>query len=116
MQEPDETRTTSSTGVPYAGERRASDPEDAEVFRSAAKGAVLGFTAIAGLVALGFVLVGVPVGGAIGVGAFIGFWGGTGFGFMIGGSSAMGRLEGSAALAEPSREPAPADLPAAEAA
>lgn len=60
--------------------------EDARVGRAAFRGAVVGFLGISVLVALGGLLCGLTGASSIGLGVFVGMWGGLGFGFMFGAS------------------------------
>ena len=63
--------------------------------RSAAIGAAVGFAAVTvGVTAIG-ILGGIDPRSALGIGAVVGTWGGTGFGFMLGGTIPLAReLEG----------------------
>jgi hypothetical protein len=63
--------------------------EDARVGRGAVRGAAVGLVAISVLVAAaGVTLCGLAWASAIGLGVFVGMWGGLGFGFMFGASCA----------------------------
>ncbi len=54
-------------------------------------GAVLGFLGVGAVTALMCWAVGISVGPAVGVGAFVALFGGAGFGAMMGGSVSAGR-------------------------
>jgi hypothetical protein len=66
--------------------------EDARVGHAAVRGAVVGFLAISLLVALAGSRCGLGSTAAIGLGVFVGMWGGLGFGFMFGASCAGMRV------------------------
>ena len=67
--------------------------EDARVGRAAAQGAVVGLIGISALVTLaGVLLCGLSWASAVGLGVFVGMWGGLGFGFMFGASWAGMRV------------------------
>ena len=66
--------------------------EDAQVGRGAVRGAVIGLFGVAVLVAVGGMLTGLTTISAIGLGVFVGMWGGLGFGFMFGASCAGMRV------------------------
>jgi hypothetical protein len=53
--------------------------------RWAAAGAVVGFSTVAVAVTVVALALGLGAGDAVGLGAYVGIWGGTGFGFMMGG-------------------------------
>jgi hypothetical protein len=54
-------------------------------------GAVIGFFAVMIALTVGGALSGVEPGSAFGMGCFVGFWGGGGFGFMMGGTIPFAR-------------------------
>ena len=86
---------TVETGTGVAATIR-NHPEvlrDGRVVRSAVVGAALGIVAfVVGVGALGL-WVGLDLGAALALGAFTGFWGGLGFGGMIGGVVGVNRTE-----------------------
>lgn len=65
--------------------------EDPNIARTAAIGAVIGVTVVTIGVTLAGLLGGLGFGGAVGLGLFIGMWGGGGFGFMMGGTIPFAR-------------------------
>ena len=75
------TLSTSDTGL-----------EDPEILRTAVLGAAIGIVVVT---------LGVTIAGVLGLGLFIGTWGGGGFGFMMGGTIPfarhMDRVEAAAA-------------------
>ena len=66
--------------------------EDARIGHAAFRGAVVGFFGISVLVALAGLLCGLTRASSIGLGVFVGMWGGLGFGFMFGASWAGMRV------------------------
>jgi hypothetical protein len=76
-----------------AGTGAEAAAEEPPVGRAAARGALLGFL----LVGLGVTWMaysgGADVGGAVGVGVFVGIWGGCGFGGMMGATLCVARAE-----------------------
>ena len=62
----------------------AAGPQDGDVGRWAAIGAAIGFTVLLVAVTVAGTVGGVGFGASLGVGLFVGFWGGAGFGFMMG--------------------------------
>jgi hypothetical protein len=66
--------------------------EDARVGHAAVRGAAVGFVVISLLVALAGSRCGLGASAAIGLGVFVGMWGGLGFGFMFGASCAGMRV------------------------
>lgn len=66
--------------------------EDARVGHAALRGAVVGFLGISVLVTLAGLLCGLTMPSSIGLGVFVGMWGGLGFGFMFGASWAGMRV------------------------
>jgi hypothetical protein len=66
--------------------------EDARVGRAAVRGAVVGFFGVSVLVAIAGWLCGLTTASSIGLGVFVGMWGGLGFGFMFGASWAGMRV------------------------
>ncbi|HEX7167336.1 MAG TPA: hypothetical protein VF230_10190 [Acidimicrobiales bacterium] len=69
--------------------------DDAYVGRGAVIGALLGFGAVIGVVGVAGSLSGMEPGAALGLGGFVGFFGGGGFGFMTGAAAAAARIEAS---------------------
>ena len=71
------------------GANRRREPN---VWRNAVRGAAVGFITVT----IGVAVVAATVGGfdtasALGIGAFVGFWGGLGFGFMLGATVPLSR-------------------------
>lgn len=62
------------------------------VGKRAAAGYVAGFLVATIGITVGGTLAGMDVGAAFGLGAFVGVWGGGGFGFMMGGTVPLARL------------------------
>lgn len=74
------------------------------VGRALVLGTLLGFLAVVTVVTGGGILSGLEPMGALGLGVFIGMWGGAGFGFMTAGALSLARLtdaEHAAATAHP---------------
>jgi hypothetical protein len=67
--------------------------KDRQLWRGSVIGAGAGFVVTAALVVLIGALRGVEPASALGLGAFIGLWGGCGFGLMMGGVFAMQAIE-----------------------
>jgi hypothetical protein len=65
--------------------------EEPDIERSAIIGAVVGFFAVMIAITVGGTLGGVEPGSAFGMGVFAGFWGGGGFGFMMGATIPLAR-------------------------
>jgi hypothetical protein len=63
--------------------------DDPEVGRTLVLGAVIGFVVTTIVVTVAGTLAGIGSASSLGLGAFIGAWGGAGFGFMMGGSVAF---------------------------
>ena len=59
--------------------------------RSAAIGYVIGFIASVVIITVAGTLAGLGLGASFGLGAFVGVWGGGGFGFMMGGTVPLAR-------------------------
>ena len=76
-----------------AGTEAEAAAEEPPVGRAAARGALLGFV----LVGMGVTWMtyagGADFGGAVGVGVFVGIWGGCGFGGMMGATLCVARAE-----------------------
>jgi hypothetical protein len=89
--------------VPPAVSAEEPPLDEPRVGRSAAIGAVIGFLAGACLVAIGCALDGLDIGSSIGLGVFVGMWGGAGFGFMVGGTIPMARHADAVSAAERAR-------------
>jgi xanthine/uracil/vitamin C permease (AzgA family) len=66
-------------------------PAEARSWHSAALGAVLGLVATTTAITVIGSLAGMDVGGAFGLGAFVGAFSGVGFGFMMGGVASLAR-------------------------
>lgn len=69
----------------------APAPEEAGLGRAALLGSLAGLTVIGLVIAATAVAIGVDVVGALGLGAFVGVWGGVGFGLMVGGTFTLVR-------------------------
>jgi hypothetical protein len=66
-------------------------PPEPNIGRTAVIGAVIGFTVVSVVVTAIATLSGMHPGSALGLGTFIGTWGGAGFGFMMGGTIPFAR-------------------------
>lgn len=95
---------------PAGDERRSPEPgagqaapaghgADPPVGRAAAVGAALGCLASVVGIAVAGTASGMDPGGALGLGAFVGIWGGAGFGFMMGATLTLARHEDAARAA-----------------
>jgi hypothetical protein len=73
---PDDTSSSTSTGI--------AAPAEPRVGRSGMIGAVIGFVVASTVMTVVCTLAGMGAGPAFGIGIFTGFWGGGGFGFMMG--------------------------------
>ena len=69
--------------------------DDARVGRGAVIGALIGFGTVISVVGVAGTLWGMEPGAAFGLGGFVGFFGGGGFGFMTGAAAAAARIESS---------------------
>ena len=70
--------------VKHAAGRTAVDSSDISIGRAAVRGAIVGFFAVVALVGtILFTISGVSLGVALAVGAYVGIWGGPGFGGMV---------------------------------
>lgn len=58
-------------------------PDGPDVRRNAIIGAITGFVVTVVMVTVGCALVGMPTTSAVGLGVFVGGWGGAAFGFML---------------------------------
>lgn len=76
---------------PVQAAETPSVPDEPNVGRSAAIGAAIGFFAGTCIVAVACALTGLDLGSSIGLGIFVGMWGGAGFGFMVGGTIPLAR-------------------------
>jgi hypothetical protein len=74
----DASAVSSATAEPHIG-------------RSAMIGVVIGFFTVMIAVTIGSLLLGIEPGGALGIGGFVGVWGGGGFGFMFGATIPLAR-------------------------
>jgi hypothetical protein len=64
--------------------RSTMDSSEASIGRAAVKGAIIGFFAVLALVStILFAVAGVSLGVALAVGAYVGIWGGPGWGGMV---------------------------------
>jgi hypothetical protein len=73
--------------------RRGDHTEDQVAGRGAVLGGLIGVVVMAGAVALLGVSTGTGLGGAIGLGIFCAFWGGLGFGSMLGATVSLMRAQ-----------------------
>ncbi len=72
--------TSVDTSGPYGTSTKSGD------FRAATIGAVVGFAIVFIAILTAGLIGGIDVGSALGMGLWIAFWGGGGFGFMLGGT------------------------------
>ncbi|HEU5449416.1 MAG TPA: hypothetical protein VFW57_10420 [Acidimicrobiia bacterium] len=80
--------------VNHAAGHSATDSSDASIGRAAVKGAIIGFFAVLALVStLLFLVTGVSLAVARGVGAYVGIWGGPGWGGMVAAQRRADRLD-----------------------
>lgn|SRR5690606_29656318 len=92
----------------HTGEDAEDENETGEagVGRAAALGAVIGFLVITVAITVGGTLGGIGAGASLAIGAFVGMWGGAGFGFMVGGTVPLSRhLDAEAHRREHHAEP-----------
>ena len=68
-----------------------ADADMPNVGRSAAIGYLVGFVVVTIAITVGATFAGQGVGASLGLGAFVGLWGGGGFGFMMGGTVPLAR-------------------------
>jgi hypothetical protein len=68
-----------------------SEVDEPSVARPATIGAVIGFVGVTAGVAATAMANGLEPGAAIGLGAYVGMWGGAGFGFMLGATTTLAR-------------------------
>lgn len=74
--------------------RTAADSSDASIGRAAVKGAIAGFFFVVVLVGtILFATAGVSIGVALAVGAYVGIWGGPGWGGMVAAQRRADRLD-----------------------
>jgi hypothetical protein len=74
--------------------RKPVDSSDASIGRAAVRGAIVGFFFVVVLVGtILFVAAGVSVGVALAVGAYVGLWGGPGWGGMVAAQARADRLD-----------------------
>ena len=72
----------------------AGDSSDAGIGRAAVKGAIVGFFVVLALIStMLFTVAGVRLWVALGVGAYVGFWGGPGWGGMVAAQRHADRLD-----------------------
>jgi Mg/Co/Ni transporter MgtE len=67
--------------------------DEPNIGRSAAIGAAIGFVVVTVGITVAGTVGGMQPGSALGLGAFVGTWGGAGFGFMMGGTIPLARHE-----------------------
>lgn len=80
--------------VEHATGHSAMDSSDASIGRAAVRGAIVGFFAVLALVStLLFLVAGVSLAVAMGVGAYVGIWGGPGWGGMVAAQRHADRLD-----------------------
>jgi hypothetical protein len=90
---PDDARSAVQPAADHVVLLATQTRKDGQLWRGSVIGAVAGFVVTAALVVLIGTLQGVEPANALGLGAFIGFWGGCGFGLMMGGVFAMQAIE-----------------------
>jgi hypothetical protein len=73
-------------GDDHAGSTDHAPTDGAGIGRSAIVGAAVGFLVVTIGVTVAGTLGGIGFGASLGLGAFVGMWGGAGFGFMMGGT------------------------------
>jgi hypothetical protein len=99
-----------------ASDAHEGDPQEPRLGRAGVIGYVVGFVVTTAAVTVAGTLGGMGFAPSLGLGAFVGVWGGGGFGFMLGGTVPfalhLDRLE-AAARAEHPPVPAPAERRAA---
>ena len=68
-------------------------PEDAmpNIGHTAMIGCLVGFLVVAGVITVSGTLAGIGFGASLALGAFVGMWGGAGFGFMMGSTLPLAR-------------------------
>ena len=77
-----------------ATDHSTMDSPDASIGRAAVRGAIVGFFAVLALVStLLFTVAGVSLAVALGVGAYVGIWGGPGWGGMVAAQRRADRLD-----------------------
>lgn len=80
--------------VNHATGHSTMDSSDASIGRAAVKGAIIGFFAVLALIStLLFLVAGVSLAVALGVGAYVGIWGGPGWGGMVAAQRHADRLD-----------------------
>lgn len=90
--------------------RNSSDSTDASIGHAAVRGAIIGYFAVVALIGtLVFTVAGVGIGTALAVGAYVGIWGGPGWGGMVAAQIHADRIE--AAERSATRRGADADRP-----
>ena len=77
--------------VVHDGDPARSSGEEPNVGRNAMIGAAVGFLVVTVAITTAGTLGGIGFGASLGLGAFVGMWGGTGFGFMMGGTIPLAR-------------------------
>lgn len=75
-----------------AGGKAGIDRGSGSIGRAAIKGAIMGYFAVVVLVGTILLLAGAGLGWALGVGAFVGIWGGPGWGGMVAAQREADRL------------------------
>ncbi|HET6949947.1 MAG TPA: hypothetical protein VFI47_06220 [Acidimicrobiales bacterium] len=89
--QPDTARPDPSAAADPGATGAATPAGEPAVGRAAAFGTLAGFVAITLLFAAIGLACGVEPVGALGLGVFVGMWGGAGFGFMVAGSLTLAR-------------------------
>lgn len=80
--------------VEHASGHSTMDSSDASIGRAAVRGAIVGFFAVLALIStMIFTVAGVSLAVAVGVGAFVGIWGGPGWGGMMAAQRYADRLD-----------------------
>ncbi len=83
-----------AASVKHAPGHSTMDSADASIGRAAVRGAIVGFFAVLALIStLLFTVAGVSLAVALGVGAYVGIWGGPGWGGMVAAQRHADRLD-----------------------
>jgi hypothetical protein len=83
-----------AAGVKHTTGHPTMDSSDASIGRAAVRGAIVGFFAVVALISMMlFTVAGVSLGVALAVGAYVGIWGGPGWGGMMAAQRRADRLD-----------------------